>query len=73
MVLATPGTLLSCDPTIKQFLLLLDKEHKFVLRDIDDSHLLIQKAAMDMIMVEIDKLHNENTYVSVADKDRQIG
>jgi len=46
---ATSGTLLTCDgPAIKQFVLKLDEERRgsmadsFILRDLDDSHLLIR-------------------------------
>ena len=62
---ATSGTLLTCDgPAIKQFVLKLDEERRgsmadsFVLRDLDDSHLLIRDdpASLTFIHKRLDEL-----------------
>lgn len=64
MVSAVPGTLVTCDVPVKQFLLWLHetKPEKFILFDLDESHLLVQSRAIDYIRKELNELYEENQY-----------
>mmetsp|Transcript_23125 Transcript_23125/g.72507 ORF Transcript_23125/g.72507 Transcript_23125/m.72507 type:complete len:99 (+) Transcript_23125:43-339(+) len=68
---ATSGVLITCDcPAIKQYVLKLDEEQRssladsFVLRDLDEMHLLIRDDAkiVDFIHRRIDELQDSNSY-----------
>jgi TFIIH basal transcription factor complex TTD-A subunit len=63
MVRATKGVLVVCDAAMKQFLLFKDKELHFIIRDLDETRLLIDESKADLVLAELDRLHEENTYV----------
>ncbi|KAL6047838.1 General transcription factor IIH subunit 5 [Balamuthia mandrillaris] len=65
MVNATEVVLLSCDPSLKQYLLLVDKEHHFIIKDLDETHLLVLPTATKFLQEKLDELHDENTYLPV--------
>jgi TFIIH basal transcription factor complex TTD-A subunit len=54
------GHLVKCDPAMKQFLLHLDETlafgRKFVLHNLDDTHLFIQSDIVDLLKAKIDEL-----------------
>lgn len=60
MVNVMKGVLVKCDPAMKQFLLHLDEKHmlgtKFVLQDLDETHLFIAAEALDQLKDKIDGL-----------------
>lgn len=70
MVKATSGTLIECDSTVKQLILNLDEKNKFVISDLDETHLLIQSSWVDFLKVELDRLLDQNSY-TIDDKDVQ--
>lgn len=62
----TPGALLQCEPALKEFLIHLHQtERKFIIDDLDATHLFIDPAARDWLQHKIDELHNENTYTFI--------
>ncbi|CAG8587504.1 40913_t:CDS:2 [Gigaspora margarita] len=68
MVKAVKGTIVKCDPAVKQVILSLDKKEKVIIEDLDDNHLLIDTSRVDYIKKEVEKLLEENTYKSELDK-----
>jgi len=68
MVAALKGVLLSCDVPIKQYLLSINEQlpnsEKFVIYDLDDTHLLVQPNATDMLNEKLQKFHDQNTFVA---------
>ncbi len=57
--LPSAGYLLSCDPPIKQFIKTLDEaktsDKKFILEDLDATHLLIKGKARDEILRKVEE------------------
>jgi len=60
MVNVTKGVLVECDPAMKQFLLHLDETSalgkKFILNDLDETHLFIQADIVKLLQDKIDEL-----------------
>ena len=60
MVNVMKGVLVRCDPAMKQFLLHLDEKlllgSRFVLQDLDETHLFISADVLDRLKEEIDDL-----------------
>jgi len=67
MVNATHGILLTCDKSLKQYLLFLNKTHHFIIRDLDDTHLLVDNSVLTFLQDKLDELNDENTYVPIKD------
>jgi len=68
-VKASPGMFLECDIPIKQYLLKLDEDNapnRFVICDLDDTHLFIHSWAVNMIREQLDLLYQENYYTFIA-------
>mmetsp|Transcript_32046 Transcript_32046/g.80419 ORF Transcript_32046/g.80419 Transcript_32046/m.80419 type:complete len:82 (+) Transcript_32046:94-339(+) len=63
MVHMTRGILLSSDPTTKELLLHFDKRKRFVLADVDDSHLVADMSVADWLQSELDSYFQENVFV----------
>lgn len=63
-----PGVLVACDIPIKQFLLWLDEQQdngagtRFIIADLDDTHVFVKHDAVSLIRRELDKLFEENQY-----------
>ncbi|KAA8493737.1 General transcription factor IIH subunit 5 [Porphyridium purpureum] len=69
MVNATYGTLVTCDEPMKQFLRHLDEQHapnRFIICDLDETHVLVHTWALDLIREELEKLYEENHYVAIS-------
>jgi TFIIH basal transcription factor complex TTD-A subunit len=67
MVASEPGVLVSCDIPVKQFLLWLDEQQdgrgtRFIITDLDDSHVFVKADAVTIIRDELNKLYEENQY-----------
>jgi len=60
MVNVTKGVLVECDPAMKQFLLHLDEREalgrKFVLNDLDETHLFVSAEIIKVLQEKIDEL-----------------
>ena len=69
MVNAYPGTLVTCDVPIKQFILHLDEQQQreagwdsFVVQDLDETHLLVQEERLAFIQDKLTDLQDSNAY-----------
>lgn len=58
MVKTIKGTLLKCDPSVKQIILRLDREHSFIIEDIDDTTLFIDQKFLKIVEEETEKTIN---------------
>ena len=66
MVNVIKGILVECDAAMKQFLLQLDDKNtlgkKFVINDLDDTHLFISADIIETLKTQINDLMNRLTY-----------
>ena len=73
MVNVTKGIMVECDPAMKQFLLHLDEKFllgsKFIIQDLDDSHLFISADVLDMLKSQIDDLMDKISVPIVEGKE----
>jgi general transcription factor IIE (TFIIE) subunit, putative len=69
MVNVMKGILIECDPQMKQFLLHLDETNslgtKFVLQDLDSTHLFISSDIIETLRNKIDDLMDQINFVEV--------
>ncbi|XP_005184554.1 general transcription factor IIH subunit 5 [Musca domestica] len=60
MVNVMKGVLVECDPAMKQFLLHLDEKlalgRKFIIQDLDESHLFISTDIVETLQARVDEL-----------------
>lgn len=63
------GYLVTCDAPTKQFILHLNEakpvEKKFVLQDLDATHLLIKSKSREEILTQVERWMDENVFSSV--------
>ena len=66
MVNVLKGVLVECDPTMKQLLLHLDDTNvfgrKFVIQDLDDTHLFISSDILETLQERIDDLMDKLSF-----------
>lgn len=64
MVVASEGTLVTCDVPVKEFLLYLDQGQmdKFIIADLDDEHLFVHTRSVTFIKEQLDELYKKNQY-----------
>ena len=67
MVSAVHGTLLECDIPTKVFILHLNDEQlpseRFVIQDLDATHLLVQPHKMEMVREQVKLFHEKSQFV----------
>lgn len=67
MVSAVHGTLLECDIPTKVFILHLNDEQlpseRFVIQDLDSTHLLVQPHKMDMVREQVKLFQERSQFV----------
>jgi TFIIH basal transcription factor complex TTD-A subunit len=67
MVSAVHGSLLECDIPTKVFILHLNDEQlpseRFVIQDLDETHLLVQPHKMEMLRREVKTFQERSQYV----------
>lgn len=59
------GMFISCDIPVKEFLKWLDENQsagKFIIADLDETHLFVSEQALPFIRQELNKLYEENQY-----------
>jgi len=73
MVNVTKGVLVECDPAMKQFLLHLDEKFllgsRFIIQDLDDTHIFISADVLDMLKSRIDDLMDKISVPIVEGKE----
>lgn len=71
MVNVTKGVIVTCDPAMKQFLLHLDEKMelgtKFVIQDLDETHLFISVDCVERLKDRIDDLMDKLSVPVVVD------
>ncbi|KAI7905238.1 uncharacterized protein BX663DRAFT_409999, partial [Cokeromyces recurvatus] len=55
-----------------QIVLNLNKRGKFVIEDLDDTHLFIEASWVDQLKFELDKILDENSYTVSATDEKDI-
>jgi len=48
---------------MRMFLLHLDEELRFIIKDLDDTHVLVKKEFVEVIQARLDKMMDDNTFV----------
>lgn len=73
MVNVTKGILVQCDPAMKQFLLHLDEKlilgSRFVIQDLDETHLFISPDILELLQERIDDLMDKVSVPVVDGKE----
>ena len=73
MVNVSKGIMVECDPAMKQFLLHLDEKFilwsKFIIQDLDETHLFIAPEVLDMLKSQIDELMDKISVPLVEGKE----
>ncbi|GBG91092.1 hypothetical protein CBR_g51826 [Chara braunii] len=63
---AIKGVIIECDIPMKQYILRMNSEmpnsQKFVLRDLDDTHLFVQANMVTLIKRKVEEFMESNTY-----------
>ncbi|KAJ1935644.1 hypothetical protein FBU59_005320, partial [Linderina macrospora] len=62
MVKAVKGTLIECDPAAREVLLKLNQKDKFIIEELDSTHLFITSSHLERVRGVLDQLMNDNTY-----------
>lgn len=64
MVNGTTGLLVTCDIPVKEFLHWLDEQQadKFIITDLDETHLFVHERSLPFIQEELNKLYEVNQY-----------
>ncbi|KAH9387261.1 TFIIH basal transcription factor complex TTD-A subunit [Nematocida major] len=58
MVKAIKGVLIECDPSVKQIVMRLNREHNFIIQEIDDTTLFIDAKYLKKVEDETEKMLN---------------
>lgn len=63
-IVVSSGTLITTDIPTKQLIVLLNQENqnKFIIQDLDDTHLLINSKFVQFITEECERLHELNVF-----------
>ncbi len=56
------AVLIKCEKTIKMFIKNLNLGKDFIIKDLDDHHLLIKDSALSFVQEEVFKMQDENAY-----------
>ncbi|KZP18527.1 nucleotide excision repair, TFIIH, subunit [Athelia psychrophila] len=59
---AIKGVLFTCDPAVKQILLVMNEKQPFIIEDLDDYHLIIKADDEYRVRSELDTELEKNTY-----------
>lgn len=62
MVKATKGTLVECDVSVKEILLNLDNEMRFIIEDLDERHLFIESSQVKNVEKRLSAILDENVF-----------
>jgi hypothetical protein len=56
------GVLIKCEKTIKIFILSLERAREFLLKDLDEFHLLVRDNYISYIQEEVYRMQDKNAY-----------
>ncbi|KAI0037110.1 nucleotide excision repair TFIIH subunit [Vararia minispora EC-137] len=56
------GVLLTCDPAVKQILLMLNNRQPFILQDLDEFHVVIKAELEAWVRSQLETELEKNTY-----------
>ncbi len=56
------GVLIKCDKTIKIFIKNLNQGKDFIIKDLDEFHLVVKENAIQLIQEEVFKMQDRNAY-----------
>ncbi|KAJ2380259.1 hypothetical protein GGI05_006366, partial [Coemansia sp. RSA 2603] len=59
---ALKGVLIECDPDAREVLLLLDSKEKFIIEDLDSTHLFINSTHLKRVQAALDKEFETTVY-----------
>ncbi|PWN99219.1 nucleotide excision repair, TFIIH, subunit [Tilletiopsis washingtonensis] len=59
---AIKGSLLTCDPAVKQLILQLNERMRFVIQDLDETHLLVSTDRVEWMRIELETELEKNTW-----------
>ena len=67
------GVLLTCDAALKQFIIHLDRKHKFIIADFDETHLFVDAACGVETLIQdgLEELNKENTFEAGSDEKQR--
>lgn len=72
MVNFSKGSLIKCDPAVKQYLVHLDETmaigERFILNNLDDQHLFVQSSAVSKIKEKLQELIDKISYDATQTK-----
>ena len=60
-----PGVLIKCERTIKIYIKSLNVGKDFIIKDLDEYHLLIKENYLAYIQEEVYKMQDENAYTPI--------
>lgn len=70
--LPSAGLLLTCDPPTKQYIKRLDdlktNDKKFIIEDLDETHLLVKEKARDEILRKVEDWMNEVSWLAIFEQ-----
>jgi hypothetical protein len=56
------GVLIKCEKTIKIYILSLERAREFLLRDLDEYHLMVRESFIPYIQEEVYRMQDKNAY-----------
>jgi hypothetical protein len=56
------GVLIKCEKTIKIFIKNISQGKDYIIKDLDDYHLLVKESAIGIIQEEVYKMQDKNAY-----------
>lgn len=59
------GILIKCEKTIKLFIMNLNKGKDFIIKDLDEYHLMVKESSLQLIQEEVYKMQDDNAYTPI--------
>lgn len=53
---------MTCDPAVKELILSLDKELRFLIKDLDETHVVVATNMVDILRKRIEDVLEKNSY-----------
>jgi TFIIH basal transcription factor complex TTD-A subunit len=62
ITIALTKLLHSSDSTVKQIILHINESRRFIIEDLDETHVFVDASSVSMLRAELDRILDENTY-----------